>query len=1146
MRPRARARSKKVSKETLDEKFRFAEDSFPGTVGGWNSQLRAATGVTDGEHYLLRLFKKTGTPLDDDLRSLVARSLRRIRRVLSSRHARDILVEVLDVAEDETEIAIVMLDPGSPISGSTQRTRARQGRFLVSTERRLFWRNIARIAEGLTLCHDAGIVHGAISPQAIFSHSDDREDYRLGGYEACVHLDDAGLLGATHDLLRPPGAISFRQDWIDLGRTAAAILGTNSDNGPNLLSIERRMLERLASPPQFQLFDGRVVLPEIAEIVAEIDRIGSSAEGELVLYPSRQVLQSDLPALTSGTVAAHDTDAVLRFAEEDLQGSTVRAALGNRDMVRVVTDLSVYTIKVVDDRTGMIVAASKRRPDDRSAFEATDLVHRLHLCRNRGAADERIRKLGLGAKRWAEIQVQDETAARTDDSPIWYALLLLEAFTLLREQFRIYPVEVVKPSPDDDDSVVWIVPRAEADRDARRTVVGLHPATEALKRELDIDDGRTSWTLSRVTTLAGERSRLPQLKFEGSGIVGGKRAYAFTASETTGLAEYRYLRPGRDNGSERAVRRRLQNIVAARNNLELLRALDDPTQVAFDEALRDISSPGLPPQGMDASKTAAWNSIAEGKSINVVVGPPGVGKTYLISHLVKSMLSSTPDARILVSAQNHDTLIHMEDELSKALPASSTIVVRVERSRSSEDVSSLRDSSSRLLRLVAKADTVGVMVNQQRQIAQALNPVDGENAIADRVFRDTDSLLLRSADVTLATTSSPVIEEMIADGDQFDWAIVEEAARANGAELIGALLLGNRRIMIGDHNQLSPFDVVERQKFYDEARATELLRDARKQLSTISDLPPEVDTALNNLTSDASLLRDVLATASRLEEPFRSIAEREAERERDTGRPSSILNTLHEQSRMHPAICELVSNTFYKGTLVSSDRVKQRTRTVRPVDGFPQAPDVVLDLHARSVVKKGAFEVQVKRSYRNETEAIALLAALQKLHPQNAASGVRPTLAILSPYLAQVLHLERLLKQQIDTKSGTLFGFASPRGNGKFIFTSDSFQGSEADVILASLVRNNVLVGSRALGFVKSPQRMNVLLSRARQKLVLATSLQFISDTVDGVDPDRLGGELGFLRTMVGELDRLSGTQFDVVGAGAATIRVDEHGRMKP
>lgn len=57
-------------------------------------------------------------------------------------------------------------------------------------------------------------------------------------------------------------------------------------------------------------------------------------------------------------------------------------------------------------------------------------------------------------------------------------------------------------------------------------------------------------------------------------------------------------------------------------------------------------------------------------------------------------------------------------------------------------------------------------------------------------------------------------------------------------------------------------------------------------------------------------MREALATAARLEEPFRSIAEREIEREKDTGRPSTIVNTLLEQSRMHPAIGDLVSNTF--------------------------------------------------------------------------------------------------------------------------------------------------------------------------------------------------------------------------------------------
>ena len=88
----------------LDSRFTFAEDSFGRLAGGWDSHLRPAVGVADGEAYLLRLFKKTGTALDDDLRAIVTRGLRRIRRVLSSRRARDVLVEVLEVAEDHLRL----------------------------------------------------------------------------------------------------------------------------------------------------------------------------------------------------------------------------------------------------------------------------------------------------------------------------------------------------------------------------------------------------------------------------------------------------------------------------------------------------------------------------------------------------------------------------------------------------------------------------------------------------------------------------------------------------------------------------------------------------------------------------------------------------------------------------------------------------------------------------------------------------------------------------------------------------------------------------------------------------------------------------------------------------------------------------------
>jgi DNA polymerase alpha-associated DNA helicase A len=203
------ARAPPHGKSTLDARFRFGDTAFPGGIEGWNSQLCFATGVTDGERYLLRLFKKTGTALDEDLKRLITRGLRRVRRVLSSRRARQLLVEVLEIVEDQDELGILMVDPGSPICGSSHRVRARESRLLTTTGRKVFWRNIVRVAEGLALCHDAGVVHGAVSEHAIFSHVDDNEDFRLGGYEACVHIAD-GDMADLGRLLRPSGLRSGR------------------------------------------------------------------------------------------------------------------------------------------------------------------------------------------------------------------------------------------------------------------------------------------------------------------------------------------------------------------------------------------------------------------------------------------------------------------------------------------------------------------------------------------------------------------------------------------------------------------------------------------------------------------------------------------------------------------------------------------------------------------------------------------------------------------------------------------------------------------------------------------------------------------------------------------------------------------------
>jgi hypothetical protein len=231
--------------------------------------------------------------------------------------------------------------------------------------------------------------------------------------------------------------------------------------------------------------------------------------------------------------------------------------------------------------------------------------------------------------------------------------------------------------------------------------------------------------------------------------------------------------------------------------------------------------------------------------------------------------------------------------------------------------------------------------------------------------------------------------------------------------------------------------------------------------------------------------------------------------------------------------------------------VKRRPLTVASTAPHLASPVVVLDFPPLSVVKRHSFERKVNRSYRNELEAQALIAALRGLQPLVGKDGRRPTLVVLSPYLAQVNWLKNLLNPQVK-KDKTLFGFASPRSKGEFVFTSDSFQGGEADVVAASLTRNNMMVGSRALGFVKNPQRMNVLLSRARQKLILATSQRFIREVVEGVDPDGHSDEYQFLRRMLRELATLAGSNYELIGQDgsiakikdASIVTVDENGRF--
>jgi hypothetical protein len=117
----ATGRNHKRGKPTLETRFSFIGDAVaPGDREALRSAMFEVEDRLTGFERCLKLWRKTGTPVDEDLRQLWLHEMRQVQRVMSYAGARDVIVDVLEFVEDDENFGVVLERVGHPLAAKSQ------------------------------------------------------------------------------------------------------------------------------------------------------------------------------------------------------------------------------------------------------------------------------------------------------------------------------------------------------------------------------------------------------------------------------------------------------------------------------------------------------------------------------------------------------------------------------------------------------------------------------------------------------------------------------------------------------------------------------------------------------------------------------------------------------------------------------------------------------------------------------------------------------------------------------------------------------------------------------------------------------------------------------------------------------------------
>lgn len=310
---------------------------------------------------------------------------------------------------------------------------------------------------------------------------------------------------------------------------------------------------------------------------------------------------------------------------------------------------------------------------------------------------------------------------------------------------------------------------------------------------------------------------------------------------------------------------------------------------------------------------------------------------------------------------------------------------------------------------------------------------------------------------------------------RFNTVIQDEASKATPAELSLPLVYGEKAVVIGDHRQLPPN--LDREDILFKLHMQRLKADSKEEHDQIEQLESYVRKNFDTLEK------------SHFERLFRQI-------------DSSLRGTFNTQYRMHNDINRVIEQ-FY----VDDGGLKCGVANESREHGI-DIPNLILPDNHVIWINTSSPEVRdgTSRANRGEVEAIEwVLSQLSKSESFRSYQESLPTnedreIGLITFYGSQLKRLKGIVDK--ETKKGLSIKMSSV----------DRFQGMERNIIIVSMVRSNSIAqkwgqkpdynrfpnvgfpAQKEYGFAKSPNRLNVALSRAKRLLIIVGNGEHFSN----------------------------------------------------